>query len=324
MKRPFFLPDTFTLLLLGTVALASVWPARGAWAQVLDPISSSVVALLFFLHGSKLSRQAIWAGIGHWRLHLAVVGTSFVFFPLLGWLLKPVFAWVLPAPLVQGVLFLCALPATVQSAVVLTGIARGNMAAAVCSASASTLLGIVLTPLWASVLLSVDASGAKLDPLSSAGRIALHLLLPFVVGHLLRPITQGLMQKAGSKIRIVDQGSILLVVYATFSSSVTSGLWDAVPLSALLALLAVCVLLLGTAFVWCSQLARRMGMSAGDEITIMLCAAQKSMVSGVPMAKVLFAAGIVGPMVLPVMLFHSLQLTIASFIARHYGQRQGD
>lgn len=324
MPRPIYLPDTFTLLLLATVASASVLPASGEFAHVLAHVADWVVALLFFLHGSKLSRQAIWAGIGHWRLHLAIVGTSFLFFPLLGWAMQPLFALVLPPALVQGMLFLCALPATVQSAVVLTGMARGNMAAAVCSASGSTLLGIVITPLWAGALLSVDASGAKLDPLDAMGRIALHLLLPFIVGHLLRPLTQGLLQRAGNKIRIIDQGSILLVVYSAFSSAVVGGLWTAVPWTALVALVAMCALLLAIAFVWCSQLARRLGFGPSDEITVMLCAAQKSMVSGVPMAKVLFAAAIVGPMVLPVMVFHTLQLTIASVIARHYGRRAGD
>ena len=139
MARSRFLPDNFTLALLGTVTLASVLPASGVAAQALEGITVAAVALLFFLHGAKLSRDAIVAGLSHWRLHLVVVGTTFVLFPLLGWALRPVLLPLVTPGLYTGILYLCVLPATVQSAIAFTAMARGNMSAAICSASASTL-----------------------------------------------------------------------------------------------------------------------------------------------------------------------------------------
>lgn len=316
-----FKPDTFTLALLCTVVLASLAPATGQFAHFLDLATTWVIVLLFFLHGSKLSRQAIWAGIGHWRLHLVVTATTFAIFPLIGWLARPLFAWALPAPLAQGMLFLCALPATVQSAIALTSVARGNIPAALCSASGSTLMGIVLTPLLVGVLLAHNG-GSTGDPLEAVMRIAGQLLLPFAAGHLLRPWTGGLLQRAGQKIRIVDQGSILLVVYAAFSSAVVAGLWQQMPLPAMVVLFGLCALLLAIIMGWCLWISRRLGFSAADEATILFCGAQKSLVSGIPMAKVLFSAAMVGPMVLPLMLFHPMQIMVSAVLAGRYGHRQ--
>ena len=313
-----FRPDNFTLALAGTVLLASVLPASGQFAQVLEKVTNAVIVLLFFLHGSKLSRQGILAGIGHWRLHLLVTATTFAFFPLLGWLLKPVLTHLLPNDLVLGVLFLCTLPATVQSAIALTGLARGNIPAAVCSASGSTLMGIVFTPLLVGALLSHNASAG--NPLEAVGKIALQLLLPFAVGHLLRPWTATWLQRLGSKIKFVDQGSILLVVYAAFSGAVVAGLWQQMPLTAMLTLFLICAFILTCSMAWCVWSSRRLGFSTADEATILFCGAQKSLVSGIPMAKVLFTASAVGPMVLPVMLFHPMQLMVSAVIAARYGR----
>ena len=313
------LPDTFTLALAATVLLASLLPATGQAASVLEGMTTWVIVLLFFLHGSKLSRQAIWAGIGHWRLHLVVVGTTFCLFPLLAWLSQPLLGKLLPPNLVQAMLFLCALPATVQSAIALTSVAKGNIAAAVCSASGSTLLGILFTPLLVGFLLAQDA-GSSSNPLEAVTRIAVQLLLPFVVGHVLRPWTSPYLQKLGGKIRIIDQGSILLVVYAAFSGAVVAGLWRTVPLSTMLTLLVLCAVLLASVMLWCVWISRRLGFSRADEATILFCGAQKSLVSGIPMAKVLFAASAVGPMILPVMLFHPMQLMVSAVIAARYGK----
>ena len=169
MARSRLLPDNFTLYLVATVIAASLLPASGRFAQVLEVATAAAVSLLFFLHGAKLSREAILAGIGHWRLHLVVVASTFVLFPLLGWALRPVLEPLVTRDLYTGILFLCALPATVQSAIAFVSMARGNIPAAVCSASASTLLGVAFTPLLVGLLMSQNA--AMGDPLAAMGRI---------------------------------------------------------------------------------------------------------------------------------------------------------
>ncbi|MDR6214509.1 bile acid:sodium symporter family protein [Paracidovorax wautersii] len=322
MARPRFLPDNFTLALLTTVALASLLPASGAVAHFFENLTVAAVALLFFLHGAKLSRDAIVAGISHWRLHLVVVSATFVLFPLLGWALKPLLLPLVTPDLYVGVIYLCVLPATVQSAIAFTAMARGNMPAAICSASASTLLGIVITPLLVGLLMP-EANGASAhhDTLQNIGRITLQLLVPFVAGHLMRPWIGGFVKRHAPVLKFVDQGSILLVVYTAFSAAVVEGLWSQLPLPALAGLVVVCAVLLALALVSTTWLARRLGFSKEDEITIVFCGSKKSLASGVPMAKVLFASHAVGAILLPLMVFHQMQLMVCAVLAQRYARR---
>jgi len=319
MKRPAFLPDNFTLMLVATVTLATLVPAQGAVAHFFDGLTTFAIGLLFFLHGAKLSRDAIKAGVTHWRLHLLVFGCTFALFPLLGLALKPLLLPLVTPELYTGVLFLCVLPATVQSAIAFTSMARGNVPAAVCSASASTLLGVFVTPVLVGlVVLPHAAGGASLDAI---GRILLQLMLPFVAGHLLRPWIGGWMHRSKQVLGLVDRGSILLVVYTAFSAAVIEGLWKQVPLQSVAGLLVVCAVLLACALSLTGWLARRLGFDKGDEITIVFCGSKKSLASGIPMAKVLFASHAVGAIVLPLMLFHQMQLMVCAVLAQRYARR---
>ncbi|TAF80771.1 MAG: bile acid:sodium symporter [Curvibacter sp.] len=320
MQRPRFLPDDFTLVLIGVVTLASLFPARGAVAQAFEWITTAAIALLFFMHGAKLSRANVVAGLSHWRLHLLVLGFTFGLFPMLGLLLKPVFAWALSPELAVGMLFLCALPATVQSAIAFTAMARGNVAAAVCSASASSLIGVFVTPLLVSWLV-VPGEGAGTQAWDAVWRIMQQLLLPFALGQLMQPLIGNFVKRHASTLRMVDQSSILLVVYTAFSAAVIEGLWTRVPLPLLLVLTAACCALLALVL-WITTVgSRKLGFSKEDEITIVFCGSKKSLASGVPMAKVLFAAPQVGMMLLPLMIFHQIQLMVCAIMAQRYGQR---
>jgi len=319
MTRPRFLPDNFTLMLVATVLLASVLPARGDIAAWFDRLTAVAIGLLFFLHGAKLSRDAIGAGISHWRLHLLVFACTFALFPILGLALKPVLLPLVTPEIYTGVLFLCVLPATVQSAIAFTSMARGNVPAAVCSASASTLLGVFVTPLLVNLVVVPHASASA--ALDSVWRILLQLMVPFFAGHLLRPWIGGWLKRRGSVVGVVDRGSILLVVYTAFSAAVIEGLWKQVPWQALVGLLVACGVLLACALLLTGWLARRLGFDKADEITIVFCGSKKSLASGIPMAKVLFAAHSVGAIVLPLMLFHQMQLMVCAVLAQRYARR---
>jgi sodium/bile acid cotransporter 7 len=320
MDRPNYLPDNFTLSLVLVVTLASVFPASGSVAHLFEVLTSVAIGLLFFLHGAKLTREALMGGIMHWRLHMLVFASTFVLFPVLGLALRPVFEPLVTPALYAGVLFLCMLPATVQSAIALVSIARGNVPAAICSASSSTLIGVFFTPVLVGLLVVSTASGTS--SLDSIGRILLQLMLPFLAGHLLRPWIDDWVWRHGSKLKHVDQGSILLVIYTAFSAAVINGLWQQVPVTALLGLLAVCAAMLGLVLATTIWAARRLGFSKADEVAIVFCGSQKSLASGIPMAKILFASGTVGAIVLPLMLFHQMQLMVCAILARRYANRQ--
>jgi solute carrier family 10 (sodium/bile acid cotransporter), member 7 len=321
MKRPSFVPDNFTLALVAVVVLASILPAQGGVARLFDGLTAFAIGLLFFLHGAKLSRDAIRGGLMHWRLHLLVFACTFVLFPLLGLALRPLLQPLVTRELYTGVMFLCVLPATVQSAIAFTSIAHGNIPAAVCSASASTLLGVFVTPLLVDLVVMPGTSASNL--FDSIGRILLQLMLPFVAGHLSRPWIAGWLHRRKQMLGLVDRGSILLVVYAAFSAAVIEGLWTQVPLRALAGLLVLCAILLGCALFLTGWLARRLGFDKADEITIVFCGSKKSLASGIPMAKVLFPAPAVGAIVLPLMLFHQMQLMVCAMLATRYARRIG-
>ncbi|MDD2342468.1 MAG: bile acid:sodium symporter [Tolumonas sp.] len=311
-------PDRFTLLLISTVTLASFLPCQGDTAVIFNQIADIAIALLFFLHGAKLSRGAVLAGITHWRLHLLVMSLTFLFFPIIGLLLQPLLTPLVGPVIYQGILYLCCLPATVQSAIAFTSMAKGNVPAAVCSASASSLLGIFVTPILVSLVLAKGTGNSDLHGIS---KILLQLLLPFVTGHLLQPWIGGFVTKHKKVLGIVDRGSILLVVYTAFSAAVIEHLWSTVPMSSLLGLLVVCIVILAVALLSSRLLSRRLGFSVQDEITIVFCGSKKSLVSGVPMAKVLFAGAHLGPILLPIMLFHQIQLMVCAVLAQRYAKR---
>ncbi|MEV8521506.1 bile acid:sodium symporter family protein [Dyella marensis] len=314
-----FLPDRFTCALIVTVALATVLPCRGSAASVFEVLTDAAIALLFFLHGAKLSREAVVAGATHWRLHLTVLASTFALFPLLGLLLRPLLAPLVTPELYLGVLFLCALPSTVQSSIAFTSIARGNVAAAICSASASSLLGIVITPLLVGLMLESHGQGGM--SWDAIGSIVLQLFVPFVAGQVAQRWIGGWVAKHRGLVSYVDQGSILLVVYTAFSAAVLQGLWKQVPLPVLGGLLVVNAVLLAIALLVTRYGARALGFGRADEITIVFCGSKKSLASGVPMAKVLFAGHPLGAIVLPIMLFHQIQLMTCAVLARRYAAR---
>ena len=319
MKRPRFLPDNMTLMLFLVVSIASIFPAQGWFATVFDQLSTAMIALLFFMHGAKLSRQAVIAGMTHWRLHLLVMAFTFALFPLLGLVLKPALLMLITPELYLGILFLCVLPSTVQSSIAFTSVAHGNVPAAVCSASASNLIGIFLTPLLVNML--VVAHGESHASADAMLKIIYQLLLPFVAGQLARPWLQSFIEKHASTLKMVDQSSILLVVFVAFSEAVVQGLWHQLPFTMLLSLLFISAVMLAIIMGLTMFSSRRLGFNKEDEITIVFCGSKKSLASGVPMAKVLFASHTVGMVLLPLMLFHQLQLMVCAVLAQRYAKR---
>jgi sodium/bile acid cotransporter 7 len=308
--------DSFTIALLATVLIAALLPCRGAFGRALDVVTTAAIGLLFFLHGAKLSREAIVAGAAHWRLHLLVFAGTFILFPILGLLLKPVGALLLTPDLYLGVMFLCVLPSTVQSSIAFTSIAGGNVPAAICSASASNLFAVFLTPMLVSLLVAARLSGSSVS--SSFLEIVLQILVPFVAGHSLRPWIGDWVQRSRRLTAGVDRGSILLVVYTAFSGAVVEGSWKQIPLSALLWLLLISCLLLAIVMTTMWTLASLLGFNRPDRITILFCGSKKSLATGAPIARVLFEASIVGPMILPLMLFHQIQLMACAVLAQRW------
>lgn len=309
--------DPFLLWLVGTVIAASLLPARGAALAAFGFAADAAIVLLFFLHGAKLSREAVLAGIGNWRLHLMTLAFTYLLFPVLGLAAARVTGLVIDPALAQGLLFLALLPSTVQSSIAFTAMAGGNVAAAVCSASLSNLVGIVMTPLLVTLFIH-SGSAADVDGLASVQKIAGQLLLPFVAGHLLRPLIGKWVDSHKKLLQPVDRSSVLLVVYSAFSAAVANGVWSRVGPFDLGVLLVASAVMLGLVIVINGIAARLAGLPREDAIVLLFCGSKKSLVSGVPMAGALFAPAQVGMVILPLMIFHQLQLFVCAWLAGRY------
>lgn len=313
--------DPFTLLLLAAITLAALWPARGAIDDHLGTLGQVAVGLLFFIHGAALSRQAVVAGATHWRLHILIFSITFVCFPLVVFPISGLAPAWMPPELALGFLYLGALPSAVSSSIAFTAMAGGNVPAAVCSAAASNVFGMMMTPFLLMVL--AQSSGADAFAVGDALKdIFLQLLLPFAAGQLIRPWVADFMDRNQSLSSRYDQGVILLIVYTAFSKSVASGLWQELPASAIGLALGLCAALLAVMIGVAVILSRLLGLSLADETAAVFCGSKKSLASGLPMANVLFAGNpALGMIVLPIMVYNQIQILVGAVLAKAYAKR---
>lgn len=311
--------DRFTILLVLMVLLATLLPISGQLAYYFNILTTVAIAVLFFLHGAKLSREAVIEGMLHWRMHALVFIFTFLIFPLIGLLSRPVLEPVLGQQLYWGFLFMCFLPSTVQSSIAFTSLAKGNVAGAVCSASFSNIIGMFITPILVSYFI-LGQSQHDFDPTKSIVQITLLLLVPFIFGQLLRPFIFPQMRKFPSVVKVFDQGSILMVVYGAFSSAVVAGLWQQVSGITLIYLTLACSVLLTVVMLLALYLPKWLGFNQADQITIFFCSSKKTLASGVPMAQILFIGQPLGMIVLPIMIFHQIQLMVCGVIANYWSK----
>ncbi|MDT1062360.1 bile acid:sodium symporter family protein [Paracoccus sp. CPCC 101403] len=313
--------DPFLMLMIGAVVLATLAPATGRAAGVVDGLGTAAVAMLFFLHGAALSPRTILDGLKQWQLHLFILMSTFVVFPVIVLPLRLLPEAILPADLALGFVYLGVLPSAVSSSIAYTAMARGNVPAAVCNSAGSNVLGLLLTPLLMSLLIGSAASGA-MDLGQTLRDVCLQLLLPFGLGQLAHRWIGNTLQRNGRWLSNYDQGVIVLIIYAAFSQSVTGGLWQVLPLGGLVMACALCLAILLVVIAFTTRGARFLGLSREDEIAAVFCGSKKSLASGLPLAQVLFAGATgFGMIVLPIMLYNQIQIMVGAVLARRYAER---
>ncbi|MCG2799190.1 MAG: bile acid:sodium symporter [Cellulomonas sp.] len=312
---PRFGVDPLTIAILTVLVLGLLVPVRGAGASVVGTASTAAIVLLFFLYGVRTSRAELSSAVRGWRLQSAILVSTFVAFPLIGLLASQ--APFLSPDLRTGVLYLSLLPSTVQSSIVFTSIARGDVAGAITGATASNLLGIVLTPLLVAGLLGRSGGGLGADAV--VGTLT-QLLGPFVLGQLVQRRFGPWVRAHVSLTRVTDRATIVLVVYSSVSEATVSGAWSHLTVGALAGLLAVCALVLAAmlAFTW--RGGALLGLDRGGRIALLMCGSKKSLATGLPMAAVLFTPAMAASVALPVIVFHQLQLAVCAMLARRLGQ----
>ena len=316
--------DWFLIGMVVAVALAWWFPDPGARGGALRPelLNKVGVALIFFLHGLALSFQALKQGTLNYRLHLLVQLSTFLLFPLLGMLVFFATSSFLEPDLRVGLFFLCALPSTVSSSVALTAAAHGNVPGAVFNATVSSLIGVFLTPLWLGLLLGSVGHGLELGPVILD--LVKWLVLPLAVGQLLRPVFGAFASRHKPTINKIDRVTILLLVYTSFCDSVKTGVWSGHGVTALVVTFVLSVALLAFVMSVVASASRSIGLSDADRVAAIFCGSKKTLASGVPMARLIFGAhpGL-GLILLPIMIYHPLQLVVGGWLAGRWAARLG-
>jgi sodium/bile acid cotransporter 7 len=305
-------PDRFILILLATIGVATLLPASGRGMTYASAISNLAIFSLFFFHGLRLSSQAVWDGVRHWRLQLAVLGVTFVLLPLLGLGASRLLSGALSPALWTGIFFLCALPSTVQAAIASASMAKGNVAASVVAAAISNLSAVLLTPLIFAGMAELTGAGTDLAAIE---KVAMLLLLPFALGQLARRWLGGWAERHRALVSRLDRTTIVLAIYVTFSVAVNEGLWSRLDGGEFARLTAIIVALLALAFCGAWSLGGLLGLARADRVTLLFSGAHKSLATGAPMARILFPGGEAGLIIIPLMLYHQLQLMVSAWIA---------
>jgi sodium/bile acid cotransporter 7 len=317
-----FSRDPFLVGMISAVVLATLAPGIGRSGGPLraDLVANAGIFAVFFLHGVGLSTEKLRSGLARWKLHVVVQTFTFVVFPLLWLGLRAAAGDAIPPYLLLGFLYLCALPSTISSSVAMTGIARGNVAAAIFNATLSSLLGVFLTPLIVSA--AAGTAGGELSLADAMLKIAGLLVLPLFLGQLARPVAGAWFARYKRYTSVFDRAVILLLVWVSFCDSVVAGLWTDYGAGTIALTAGGAGLLLAVVLVLSWRTARWLGFEVEDEIAAVFCGSKKTLASGVPMAKLLFGAhpGL-GVIVLPIMFYHQLQLLVCSVLAERYARR---
>jgi len=316
--------DPFVVVLVVVMVMGLVVPVAPGVQRVVDVAADVAVTVLFLVYGMRLSTREVWAGLRNWRLQGGILASTYVVFPLLGLLVAWAVTPLVGGPLAAGLLYLSLLPSTVQSSVAFTSVARGNVAGAICGATVSNVLGMVLTPLLVLWLMSGsgpaggDTAGHGLDGLQT---VLLQLLLPFVVGQLLQPLAGRWIRARRWLTLGVDRGTILIVVFSAVAAASSAGVWGGISAWTIVALLAVSgawlAVMLG--LTWWGGAALRLPVE--DRIALLMCGSKKSLATGLPMASVLFPVAVAGVIAVPVIIFHQLQLVVCAVLARRLALR---
>ncbi len=319
--RIFARADRFTTGIIISVLLGLLLPCSGSVATGFDWLTNAAIVLLFYLYGVKLSRESVIAGLLHWRLQAIVFFFTFIFFPLLIPVMKPLLVWLVGPALYMGLIYVACLPSTVQSSIAFTSVAGGNVPAAVCSASVSSLLGVFLTPLLVSLFFSTTNAGGAEVGLDTVITICSQILLPFILGQLSQRWLRAWVQEHKKLIGWNDQTTIWLVVYTSFSKATVSGYWTHLEGAHLLGLILACTLVLAVVQLGTYVSARLLGFQRQDRITIVFCGSKKSLAVGAPMMMAIFGT-LDNNLLLPLMVFHQVQLMACAQLARLW-QRKG-
>ncbi len=314
--------EWFLLGLIAAILLATVTESIGKTDGVihLDKLTGIGIALVFFLHGLGLSPAAIRAGISNWRLHIYIQCATFLIYPILWVVFGNAFLAFMPAALAFGFCYLFVLPSTISSSVTMTSVGKGNVPGAIFNASLSSILGVFITPLFIQLFMGFE--GVQLDLMGSVISISKLLLVPMIAGQLLRPLLVEFTQRHKAVVNKIDKYVIILIVYNAFCDSVANHIWSDFSVGLLALCIVICCVVLLVMVHSIQWGAKKVGFERENEVAAVFCGTKKTLAAGVPMAKVIFGADPnLGMILLPIMLYHPLQIFYCAILANRYADQ---
>ena len=322
-RRPVI--DGFLLCILLAVVLAVFFPPIGMRNGTggVNRLAGIAVTCVFFLHGAVLPVEALRQGLRNLRLHLIVTGSTYVIFPLLGAAVFHLGRGLLLPAVALGFFFMSVVSSTISSSIAMTAMAGGNVAGALFNATLSGVIGVFMTPTLTSAMLHTAGVPIHLREVIIA--VSLKVLLPLLIGQLARPLLLPHLLRHPKIVQWTDQSSIVLIVYGAFCESAGAGVWtrDAVvPVLLTFLVSAAFLVTVGGAIAGLTRVAR---LGRKDAIAAYFCGTQKSLANGLPIAHTVFAGSpSMGLIVMPLLVYHQVQLAIGAYLARRFAEGTGN
>ena len=312
------------MLLLAVMILLAYWIPGVEHIIPLDLISTIGISGIFFFYGLKLSPQKMKEGLSNWRLHMLVQLSTFMVFPLLVMVFYPFIQTESHRTLWLAVFFLAALPSTVSSSVVMVSLAKGNIPGAIFNASISGLIGILVTPLWIGLFMKASQE-ASFHLGETFLELIIKILLPVIAGLLLHRYWGDFANRHKKQLTMFDKAVILIIVYKSFSHSFSSGIFQSISAGELMAVGAGVITLFFIVYLFIYFVSKKLSFNQEDTIVALFCGSKKSLVHGSVFSSVLFSGiASAGIFLVPIMIYHAIQLFIISIIAQRYGAKTSD
>lgn len=308
----------FILTIFIAIFVAYFFP-QGPELLPLKTITDIGIGLIFFFYGLKLSPAEFKQGLMNYKVHIIIHLTTFIVFPLLCLLCLPLFQGGLESELWIALFFLGTLPSTVSSSVVMVALAKGNLPAAIFNASLSGLIGIFATPIWLAFILEETTNFDFLEVLQ---KLCLQIIVPLVLGLFFQRFIGKWAKRHGKQLSLFDKTTIILIIYTSFSNSFSSNIFETVEWQDLLKMALIVLTLFFVVFFSLAGVGNLVKLNTEDKIAAQFCGTKKSLVHGSVMVRVIFGSTAnSGLILLPIMLYHSVQLILVAWFAEKYRKR---
>jgi sodium/bile acid cotransporter 7 len=313
--------DYFLVGLIAVVATGFAFPSLGASGGLLhlDGVTTYGICGVFFLYGLTLAPERMLHGFRKMKVHAAVQLMTFAVFPAVVLAALWIFPHVLPDAVNIGLFYVATLPSTVSSSVAMVSMARGNVPVALFNATISSLIGVVVTPLWMAWYLA--SVGFSIPLLPTLLKVALLVILPIVLGQIGRRWLLGWITRNGYWVKHLDRVIILAIVLNSLSDATAAGIWTSHKPTLLIETAAAAMALFFVIYGIGLGVARLLGFDRDDRIAFLFCGSKKSLAVGVPLAPVIFAGmADIGLIIVPIMVFHFFQLVVVSGLAARHAR----